>query len=119
MKKNRLILIDPFEQTVSFVESDGTSDSIKALIKCDLIDVVSVGVYKWWGDNMLVLDDEGLLKDNRYFSLMGTPYAGRAVIRTEDEDQNMVDSDLDLERVRECITWHPEGFKVARRLGPF
>ena len=107
MKKNRLILIDPFEQKVSFVESDGTSDSIKALIKCDLIDVVSVAV-----DNMLVLDDEGLLKDNRYFSLMGTPYAGRAVIRTEDEDQNMVDSDLDLERVKERITWHPEGFKV-------
>ena len=107
MKKNRLILIDPFEQTVSHVESDGKAESIKALMKCNLIDVISIAV-----DNVLVLDDEGLLKDNRYFSLMGTPYAGRAVIRTENEDQDMVDSDLDLERVKERITWHPEGFKV-------
>ena len=105
--KNRLILIDPFEQTVAHVESDGKAESLKALMKCDLFDVISVSV-----DNVMVLDDEGLLKDNRYFSLMGTPYAGRAVIRTEDEDQNMVDSDLDLERVKERITWHPEGFKV-------
>jgi|TARA_R100000084_G_C4575678_1_gene111374 hypothetical protein len=120
MKKNRLILIDPFEQTVSFVESDGTSDSITDLIKCDLIDVVDLSIanLSWLKRkhstyrNLLVLDDEGLLKENRYFSLMGQPYAGRAVIRTEDEDQDMVDSDLDLDRVKERITWHPEGFKV-------
>lgn len=104
---NRLILIDPFEQTVAHVESDGKAESLKALMKCDLFDVVSVSV-----DNIMVLDDEGLLKDNRYFSLMGQPYAGRAVIMTEDKDQNMIDSDLDLDRVKERITWHPEGFKV-------
>ena len=121
MTKNRLILIDPFEQTVSFVESDGTSDSITDLIKCDLIDVVDLSIanLSWLKRkhstyrNLLVLDDEGLLKENRYFSWNGgQPYAGRAVIRTEDEDQDMVDSDLDLDRVKERITWHPEGFKV-------
>ena len=108
---NKLILIDPFEQTVSFVESDGKIESLKALMKCDLIDVVSVGV-----DNVMVLDDNGLLKENRYFTLMGQPYAGRAVIMTEDKDQNMIDSDLDLERVKERITWHPEGFKVEPKM---
>ena len=122
MKKNRLILIDPFEQKVSFVESDGTSDSITDLIKCDLIDVVDLSVglnlHPWLKRehstyrNLLVLDDEGLLKENRYFSWMGTPYAGRAVIRTEDEDQDMVDSDLILKQVKHHIIWHPEGFEV-------
>jgi len=109
--ENRLILIDPFEQTVAHVESDGKAESLKDLMKCDLFDVVSVSV-----DNVMVLDDEGLLKDNRYFSLMGQPYAGRAVIMTEDEDQNMIDSDLDLDRVKERITWHPEGFKVEPKM---
>ena len=88
---NRLILIDPFEQTVSFVESDGTSDSITDLIKCDLIDVVDLSIA-----NLSWLKR----KHSTY------------IIRTEDEDQDMVDSDLDLDRVKERITWHPEGFKV-------
>ena len=122
---NRLILIDPFEQTVSFVESDGTSDSITDLIKCDLIDVVDLSIanLSWLKrkhstyKNLLVLDDNGLLKENRYFSLDGgQPYAGRAVIRTEDKNQDMVDSDLDLDRVKERITWHPEGFKVEPKM---
>ena len=107
------------------VESDGKAESLKDLMKCDLFDVVVTysGKHSWLRssnsthNNVLFLDDEGLLKDNRYFSLMdtpygGVPYAGRAVIITEDEDQKMIDSDLDLELLKERITWHPEGFEV-------
>ena len=124
MKKNRLILIDPFKQTVAHVVSDGKAESLKALMKCDLFDVVGLSIanLSWLKrkhsthNNLLVLDDEGLLKENLYFSWMSQPYAGRAVIMTEDEDQNMVDSDLDLEVVKKCITWHPEGFKVEPKI---
>lgn len=78
------ILIDPQTKTVSEVETTGTCEDMYRLIGCDLIDVV----YLPHG-NMLIVDDEGLLKPNCLFLIQGfpQPLAGKALlIGQSDED---------------------------------
>ena len=110
MKK--VILIDPFNQTVEMkqVPTDQESFDYKSLLEmmeCSLLDVVPLG-----GDVIMFVDDEGLLKDNRYFALADVPYAGRAILAGEsDEDGNSQSVPITVDQVQEHLTWKPEGHK--------
>ena len=110
MKK--VILIDPFNQTVEMkhVSTDQESFDYKSLLEmmeCSLLDVVPLG-----GDVIMFVDDEGLLKDNRYFALADVPYAGRAILAGEsDEDGNSQSVPITVDQVQEHLTWKPEGHK--------
>ena len=110
MKK--VILIDPFNQTVEMkhVPTDQESFDYKSLLEmmeCSLLDVVPLG-----GDVIMFVDDEGLLKDNRYFALADVPYAGRAILAGEsDKDGNSQSVPITVDQVQEHLTWKPEGHK--------
>ena len=110
MKK--VILIDPFNQTVEMkqVPTDQESFDYKSLLEmmeCSLLDVVPLG-----GDVIMFVDDEGLLKDNRYFALADVPYAGRAILAGEsDENGNSQSVPITVDQVQEHLTWKPEGHK--------
>jgi len=81
------LLIDPFEQTVTEVElsEDSTFADAKKHMQLDgPLDVVTLS-----DDTMVIVDDEGLLKNNnRYFKLseFHQPLAGRAIIVGYDEE---------------------------------
>jgi len=114
MKK--VILIDPFNQTVEMKqvqteEYSGIKDfdykSLRSMMECSLMDVVPLG-----GAVIMFVDDEGLLKDNRYFALGDVPYAGRAIIAGEsDENGNSQDTPITVAQVQEVLTWKDEGHK--------
>lgn len=72
----KTILIDPEAQTVSEVEIEEFSlKPIYKILGCKRIDKSYL-----MPDIDLVVDDEGLLKDNYLFSIMGNIYAGKAII---------------------------------------
>ena len=114
MKK--VILIDPFNQTVEMKQATTDQDSgvcnfdyksLLEMMECSLLDVVPLG-----GNVIMFVDDEGLLKDNRYFALAEVPYAGRAILAGEsDEDGNSQSVSITVDQVQEHLTWKPEGHK--------
>ena len=57
----RAILIDPFTETITEVEYSGDFKQIYNLINCNTFTVSAIS-----DADDLFLDDEGLLKDNRY-----------------------------------------------------
>ena len=110
MKK--VILIDPFNQTVEMKQAPTEQESfdyksLLEMMECSLLDVVPLG-----GNVIMFVDDEGLLKDNRYFALAEVPYAGRVILAGEsDEDGNSQSVPITVDQVKEHLTWKPEGHK--------
>ena len=67
-KKVRVILINPFDETVKEAVYGGDYREIYDLIECTTFDCVSLT-----SNEHLYVDDEGLLKDNqRYFRLLAS-----------------------------------------------
>ena len=106
----RGILIDPFDQTYSEVElsEDSTFADAKKHMQLDgPLDVVTLS-----DDTMVIVDDEGLLKDEvlggqRYFKLpeFHQPLAGRAIIvGYDDEGETQTPEPYDVH----SIEWMPE-----------
>jgi hypothetical protein len=72
----RVILINPYNQTIKEAVYGGDYREIYDLIGCRTFDVVSLS-----DADDLYVDDEGLLKDdNRYFSWSGRNFAGAGLI---------------------------------------
>jgi hypothetical protein len=103
MKK--VILIDPFNQTVEMKQAPTEQESfdyksLLEMMECSLLDVVPLG-----GNVIMFVDDEGLLKDNRYFALAEVPYAGRVILAGEsDEDGNSQSVPITVDQVKEHLT---------------
>jgi hypothetical protein len=82
----KAILIDPFAQTVTEIECDGEdSHEINNLLSTDAVVVTTLwGVPVNGGRDMLLLDDEGLFKENnRFFHYAGhheAALAGKALM---------------------------------------
>ena len=100
------LLIDPFEQTVTEVElsEDSTFADAKKHMQLDgPLDVVTLS-----DDTMVIVDDEGLLKNNnRYFKLsqFHQPLAGRAIIvGYDDEGETQTPELYDVHSIK----WMPE-----------
>jgi hypothetical protein len=72
----RAVLIDPELGTLQEgMLLPGDLDTIYGLLDCDLIDAV-----RFEDGHAAYVDDEGLLKNPRYFTVIdGQPYAGRAL----------------------------------------
>jgi len=108
MKKEntiQTILIDPFDQSMSYVHisADGIKDYY-SVMQCSCFDVVTLG-----GGLIMYVDDEGLLKDNMYFSLGGTNYAGRSILANETSDGGTTGCMLEIDELIGKIQWLPEG----------
>ena len=103
------LLIDPFEQTVTEVElsEDSTFADAKKHMQLDgPLDVVTLS-----DDTMVIVDDEGLLKDEvlggqRYFKLseFHQPLAGRAIIVGYDDEGATISGSYNAD----TIEWMPE-----------
>jgi hypothetical protein len=101
----KAILIDPFERIVREVETDGTLDSIYALMDCHYIEPVrprdSHGDY-------LLLDENGKYRqDQKYFICRLWPYdalAGKAVWIGSDGAE-FADARTNRDRIAAHIVW--------------
>jgi len=102
----RAILIDPFTKTITEVEYSGDYKQIYKLINCDTFTVSCLS-----DADDLFLDDEGLLKDNRYFTWNGHPFAGKGLILAHDDEGDTISTTYDLHEVLDRVEWLPEGHK--------
>lgn len=110
MKKEntiQTILIDPFDQSVSYIDiqESNLQDYYNAM-QCSCFDVVHLG-----GGVIMYVDDEGLLKDNMYFSLGGANYSGRSILANETSEGGTTDCTLTIQEVLKKLDWLPEGHK--------
>ena len=107
MEKIQTILIDPYDQSLSYVHiSDSNIQDYYSVMQCSCFDVVRLG-----NGVIMFVDDEGILKNNRYFQLGSQNFAGRCIIATETDDGGTTDCNLTIEQVAEKLEWLPEGHK--------
>lgn len=100
------ILINPFDQTIKEVVYTGDYREVYVLTDCQTFDVVSLSDV----DDMYI-DDEGLLKDNRYFSWSGRNFAGKALILGHNDEGDTTATTYDLQEVVDIVEWLPEGHR--------
>ena len=110
-KNIRAILIDPFLEKVSEVQTQNDLQGYYNAIGCDTITITGLT----FGKNNLdmILDDEGLLKNpdsQRYFKykLFSQPFAGRALLVSSDREGNTISVPHDVyhEHVERDIIWY-------------
>ena len=102
----RGILINPFDQTIKEVVYTGDFREIYSLIDCRTFDAVMLS-----DADDLYIDDEGLLKDNRYFSWSGRNFAGKGLILGHDDEGETIATTYDLQEVVDRVEWLPEGYR--------
>lgn len=102
----KAILINPFDETITEVEYSGDFKQIYKLIDCSTFDVVML-----CDSDDLFVDDEGLLKDNRYFSWSGRNFAGKGLILGHDDEGESIATTYDLQEVIDRVEWLPEGHR--------
>ena len=101
------ILINPFDETIKEVEYTGDYREIYSLIECTTFDCVRLTEI----DDMYI-DDEGLLiNDQRYFSINGNNYAGKALLLSHDDEGETKATNSTLQEAKDMIQWLPEGHK--------
>ena len=100
------ILINPFDETIKEVSILGNLEDIYLLTECSTFDVVALSE-----TDDLYVDDEGLLKDNRYFTIYGKPIAGRGLIMGHDVEGNSISTNLSLQEIKDVVEWLPEGHR--------
>lgn len=110
----KAILIDAVKKTVSEVECDGKLETVYRLLRCSLIDVVSLPhLDTGKGDSLndLFVDDEGLLTatdDDSPFIIFRNnwTFAGSGLIVGQcDEDGNTTETTLTAEFVRQHVVF--------------
>ena len=101
------ILINPFDETVKEVEYTGDFHEIYYLTDCQTFDISRISI-----TDDLYIDDEGLLKDNnRYFTLFGSNYAGKALILGHDEEGETTPTSFTKDEIKLEVSFLPEGHK--------
>lgn len=104
----RVILVNPFDETVKEAVYGGDFREIYDLIECRTFTVQTIDE-----DNDLYLDDEGLLVQGpqRYFEYKGLgTFAGKGLIMAHDDEGDSKATTLDLIEVSSMIEFKPEGY---------
>jgi len=104
----RVILVNPFDETVKEAVYGGDYREIYDLIGCRTFTVQMIDE-----DNDLFLDDEGLLVegDQRYFEYKGLgTFAGKGLIMAHDDEGESIATTLDLKEVLPMVEFMPEGY---------
>ena len=107
----RIILVNPFDETVKEGVYGGDYREISDLLGCRTFTVVSIDE-----DNDLYVDDEGLLgvANQRYFRLKGLDwgtFAGMGLIMSHDDEGETTATTYDLQEVIDRVEFLPEGYK--------
>jgi hypothetical protein len=107
MKDVKGILIDPFEQTVTEVEiKDYDYKKIYPLIGADMFQAVGLDEV-----NAAFIDEEGLFKPiQKFFMIKDYPHpiANKALVLGSNEDGDTVSTTLNLNEVKDLITFRPD-----------
>ena len=104
-KKIKVIMINPFDESVSEVEIDNGLESICKTMQCRVIDI------RWLGEKVdLIMDDEGRLKDNRWFKLGEEPYAGICLISSTNEDGDTISTERTAKEIFKLVEFMEEGY---------
>ena len=115
----KVALVDPFEQKVVYqtipTDSHGSIlGGVKLEIDCSLIDIVTLS-----DKHMVIIDDEGLYREDTRYSLLPMypqPLAGKVVVCNYDEEGNTTDIDDDMYDELDSYTkFMHEGFSVEPR----
>ena len=104
----RVILVNPFDETVKEAVYGGDYREIYDLIECRTFTVQMIDE-----DNDLFLDDEGLLVEGaqRYFEYKGLgTFAGKGLIMAHDDEGDSKATTLDLKEVSSMVEFMPEGY---------
>lgn len=125
-KKLKGILIDPVAQTVTAVNVPRGYKNIYPFLSdppnglsVDRFTVVTLG-----HNDALYVDDEGLLKDPRYFFLwrgFPQPLAGRGLILGTDSEGESTDAAIDLSTARRSVVFTEmsvKGFHTTEQTSP-
>jgi len=109
----KAILIDVKNQEVKEVEHDNTLENIYKHVDCRTFTVIQIDKF-----NAIFLDDEGLLKENLYFSyselhsLLHFELAGNGLILGVDDEGSSISTTLTVEDVKSKVTWLPSDFSI-------
>lgn len=90
----KAFLIDPHLKVITSVDCAPGIDPIYALLEARPFDVCYIDQ-----DDVLYVDDEGLLKPNEFFTLNGRPFAGKAVVLGDDREGNTIDAHHTLDEL--------------------
>ena len=101
------ILINPHDETIKEVVYTGDFREIYDLVDCRTFDCVSLD-----NEDDMYIDDEGLLVNNqRFFSIRGGNYGGKALLLSHDDEGESTATTLTLQEVEDMVKWLPEGHK--------
>jgi hypothetical protein len=100
----RAILINPIDHTVTETEYSGDYKHIYELIDVDTFTIIHL---QDKNRETMFLDDNGLLKPNRFFKWhnYGQPLAGKALILGTDDEGESIGTKLTLDFVKEQVTF--------------
>lgn len=95
-------LINPANRTVTEINFGGTLEGAYQAMGCDLVDIVRLP-----HGNMLIVDDEGLLKPNHVFTIEGYPegLAGKSLIVGDNNDDFKQAPTITLDQARQMVGW--------------
>ena len=100
----KAILINPFDQTIKETEYTGDYREIYSLVECRTFDCVRLSDMQ-----DMYIDDEGLLIDNqRYFSIEGRNYGGKALLLSHNSEGETTATDWTLQETKDMVEWLPE-----------
>lgn len=99
------ILIDPFDQSVSKVYVKNELQSLYEVMQCSLIEVVYLPY-----NQRLIIDEEGRLKKNRWFTIGDNSYAGRCLLVDDSPEGEFVSSTADIDSIANMLYFEEEGF---------
>ena len=103
----KAILINPHEETITEVDYSGNYKEIYSFIDCRTFDCVRLTDMQ-----DMYIDDEGLLIDNqRYFSIEGRNYAGKALLLSHNSEGETTATDWTLQEAKDMVEWLPETHK--------
>lgn len=107
----KTLLIDPFTQTITEHEFDGSLSSMYTLLQCSTVEGVYVddeGSPLFDGENILFVDEGGLLcnlQEQAFFVINGKPIAGRAMTTNCDSHGETIESTVTLQDLISKVEW--------------
>ena len=119
----RVIVINPWNQTVTEAEHNGNYRDYYRLLSgeaCDggapaKVDTFALADIDDPDQHIMFVDDEGLFRDPQAYFMLGgqsAVFAGRGVIARSDGGEDEVGATLTLEQVRASISWLPVGIVI-------
>lgn len=99
--KTKVIFINPEEQAVIEIElPDLNLKTFYNLMDCDLITCVQIN-----DTDDIVVDDEGLLKDNYHYLFNNGRLCGKSIIVSTDDEGDWQSPNITVEEVTKHIKW--------------